>query len=383
MRKPRHDQTHQSAASPHLKEGAPIAIGTGLVALDVVVTDREGVAPRIWAGGTCGNVLAILAYLGWRTYPAATLGDDAAADHIFADLKTWNVDTRYLRRSSSRHTPVVVERIRTRNLTKPRHRWVWTCPACGAWLPGYQAVLSRDAREMATTLPVPSVFFFDRLSRGALDLAAASARAGALIAFEPSGIRDEGLFREAIALSDVVKYSHQRLGSLPDLTRHATKLVEIQTLGDEGLRYRVHGSGKRNDRWREMGAYAVQPLRDTAGAGDWCTAGLLHQLAKSGAKALTTATRNEIEEGLRFGQALAAIACRYEGARGSMYALSMHDLEAAVTQIMDGQLPECDEVDAVDTVLEDLLRTICPSCDGRQRESTESGTTDERHDRET
>src|SRR5437879_1248419 len=56
----------------------PAVLGTGLIALDVVVGPQPGAAPRCWAGGTCGNVLTILAYFGWRSYPAATLGNDVA-----------------------------------------------------------------------------------------------------------------------------------------------------------------------------------------------------------------------------------------------------------------------------------------------------------------
>jgi hypothetical protein len=43
----------------------PRAFGIGLIALDLVMgADRES-SVRSWAGGTCGNVLSILAYLGW------------------------------------------------------------------------------------------------------------------------------------------------------------------------------------------------------------------------------------------------------------------------------------------------------------------------------
>jgi len=38
---------------------------------------------------------------------------------------------------------------------------------CGAWLPGYQALLAKDARAIGQGCAVPTVFFFDRVSRGA------------------------------------------------------------------------------------------------------------------------------------------------------------------------------------------------------------------------
>jgi fructokinase len=51
---------------------APTAYGTGFVALDVVVDLKAGTEAR-FAGGTCGNVLTILAFLGWRAVPIASL----------------------------------------------------------------------------------------------------------------------------------------------------------------------------------------------------------------------------------------------------------------------------------------------------------------------
>jgi sugar/nucleoside kinase (ribokinase family) len=341
----------------------PVAIGTGLVALDIVVTDRNGIAPRCWAGGTCFNVLAILAYLGWRVYPVATLGQDAAAQRIFEDLKRFGIRTRFLGRSPTRHTPIVVERIRTRGSRAPRHRFVWTCPNCGAWLPGFQALLASRAQEITRSMPPAAVFFFDRVSRSALELARASAKHGAIVVFEPSGIRDERLFREAVGLSHIVKYSHERLGHLREASITQSPILEIETLGSQGVRYRLRNGARGRARWKEMGAYAVEDLRDTAGAGDWCTAGILHTLGAKGTKGLREATGEQIENALRFGQALAGISCRYEGARGAMYALSKKKLGASVSEILKGESPYCIDEETAEGELGEFLKSICPSCE--------------------
>ena len=350
-----------------LKKTGPVALGTGLIALDIVVTDRSGVDLRYWAGGTCGNVLTILAYLGWRTYPAVTLGEDVAAALVLEDLKRFGVNVRFLKRSTARRTPMVVERIRTRGYGAPRHRFVWTCPNCGAWLPGYQALLAIEARKITKIIPTPTVFFFDRVSRGALDLARASAGRGALIVFEPSSIRDERLFHEAVALSHIVKYSQERSGNLRETASYRSPSLEIETLGSEGLRYRVRDGLKTPSRWREMQAYPVQDLRDTAGAGDWCTAGILHALATRRATGLKELKEEEIEDALRLGQALAAVKCRYEGPRGVMYALGKEKLEAAVIDSLNGNAPSCVEEEGNDSKLGKILRAICPSCKSRDR----------------
>ena len=65
-------------------QGSPSVVGTGLVALDVLLNgDIEH--PRLYAGGTCGNVLTILAWLGWSAFPAARVGADDAGRRVSTD----------------------------------------------------------------------------------------------------------------------------------------------------------------------------------------------------------------------------------------------------------------------------------------------------------
>ena len=73
----------------------PTIIGTGLVALDVVLRRTGSSPPRFWAGGTCGNVLAILGFLDWKPVAVARLRPDSAGQRVVEDLKRWNVDMRY------------------------------------------------------------------------------------------------------------------------------------------------------------------------------------------------------------------------------------------------------------------------------------------------
>jgi len=50
----------------------PTAWGIGLIALDLIL-DGGDPKPRLSAGGTCGNVMAILSRLGWNAVPVARL----------------------------------------------------------------------------------------------------------------------------------------------------------------------------------------------------------------------------------------------------------------------------------------------------------------------
>ena len=53
---------------------APVA-GAGFVALDILLASDHDGTMRRRAGGTCGNVLAILSFLGFDSVAIARLGD--------------------------------------------------------------------------------------------------------------------------------------------------------------------------------------------------------------------------------------------------------------------------------------------------------------------
>jgi sugar/nucleoside kinase (ribokinase family) len=73
----------------------PTLVTGGFVAFDVVF-GLEHPGPRIYAGGTCGNVAATFAFLGWDASPLARLSDDAAGRVVRRDLARWGVKTQYL-----------------------------------------------------------------------------------------------------------------------------------------------------------------------------------------------------------------------------------------------------------------------------------------------
>ncbi len=344
----------------HSKNLNPV-VGSGLVSLDVVFVDGNGMEPKYRAGGTCGNVLAILAYLGWQAYPLGILGQDEAGTLLIQDIERFGVCTQFLERDDKHYTPIVVEHIRRTPKGEARHRFSWTCPNCGAQLPRYRTVPINRARIVAEKIPNPAVFFFDRISRGVLHIAETCAARGALVMFEPSSVKEAQLFQEAVGISHIVKYSHQRMGHLR-LPTYPPPLLEIETLGDAGLRYRFRG--KLTDtplRWADMQAYTVNSVIDTAGAGDWCTAGILHSLGTNGAQSFNNATEKDIKEALRFGQALAAFKCGYEGARGVMYAVSKSELEREVKRILTHEQPLISS-EGPETGFSEVLQHICPRC---------------------
>lgn len=355
---------------PANTDTTPLAVGTGLVALDIVISESRPDTPRHWAGGTCGNVLAVLRYLGWRAAPVARLRAGEAATQLLADLRRWGVSEQFISLADDGSTPVIVQRISQPPGGEPYHTFSWRCPNCGSRLPGYKPVLATDAEALGGRLDAPRVFFFDRLSRGALVLARRCADLGAAVVFEPSSVGNPALFREAWELADVVKYSHERLHELPaDLEAKNGPRLQIETLGREGLRYRSRLPEGRGRAWQRLDALPAPRVRDTAGAGDWCTAGVIHRLFPGGASAFDSATDAGVRDAIRYGQALGAWACGFEGARGGMYEAQKSQFEREVAVLLGETTGGKTARSGGPAATQNGVACLCPSCEQPERQA--------------
>lgn len=315
----------------------PRAFGTGLIALDLVMSADPETPVRSWAGGTCGNVLSILAYLGWDAYPIGRMNGDPASQRVKADMKRCGVKLDFASSAPVCHTPIIIQEIRRKRDGTPTHRFSWACPHCGQWLPGYKGITLQAVDAVSPYLAGVAVFFMDRLSRAALTLAEKASAEGALIVFEPSGKSDPKLLSEALGLAHVVKYADQRLGAVGGVMEgDAATVVEIQTLGASGLRYR-HRLGRGISAWKALPAVPAPRLLDTCGSGDWCTAGLIARAGSNGLASLRAGGVKGLEAGLRYGQSLAAWNCSFEGARGGMYAVDASMLDAQLGALLAGK----------------------------------------------
>ncbi len=320
---------------------APVCIGTGLMALDIVVNGDCKVAPRLWAGGSFGNVMIILSSFGWKAFPVARLGRDAAAEKIVTELAKFDVMLDFVQRDEKANTPIIIEQIRKGTDGTVSHRFFRICPHCGKWLPGYRAIVLKVAQSLKDDLPKAEAFYFDRAAPGTLELARTARARGALVVFEPPGVKDEKLFRRAIHLSHIVKYSNESIDDFEELASEGGPLLIVQTMGAQGIRYRLRRMYGSRDIWKMISAFGVRHLRDAAGSGDWCTAGIIHLLGRGGAARFENMAEDEVVHALKFGQALAALNCCFEGARGGMYVLSKTEFENEIGGILSRKYAEC------------------------------------------
>lgn len=314
------------------KAAVPSVVGTGLIVLDVTVSEvTPASAHAVWAGGTCGNVLAILSFFGWKSHALGRIGHDAAGTCLLRDLLDSGVDPAHLDREPG-GTPIILHRVSVDRRGHVRHSYAFECTRCDRRYPSFRPVLVSRAETLSEVAAAAAVFFFDRVSRGILDMAAAARRNEAVVVFEPSASSDERQFIEAYELSDIVKYAQDRKAKFaPWLEKAAGRRrppLEIETRGADGLAYRL----QRDRRWRTRDALPVPLFRDASGAGDWLTAGLLYAAAREGSIPEVLADATAVDAVLGVGQALAAYNCQFEGPRGAMYA---SDVEST-TQMLAG-----------------------------------------------
>ena len=303
----------------------PICIGTGLVALDVILNGSPTASPKLSAGGSCGNVLSILGYLGWNSFPIARLADDQAGVELISDLLRWNVQTNHITNDADGSTPIIIHRILKDKQGMPAHRFEFRDPDTKTWLPQFKGITKNIASEIIQEKPLPQLFYFDRMNPGTFELATYFKSKGSIIYFEPSSSKDIKQFEKFLALADIIKFSHDRIPDYRNQYTSSQCLLEIITYGQNGLVYRSKKYSKPNH-WNTMKSFTINNIQDAAGAGDWCTSGIIDKLCSAGISGLMKKTANDIELALEFGQELGALNCLFDGARGLMYYYSFDDL---------------------------------------------------------
>ena len=298
----------------------PRLLTAGYLTLDLIV--RDACTLDYWdsPGGTCGNVSVFASGLGTDVSILARVGEDQRGRSLVAGLVSAGVDTSRLERDVRVSTPGIVELIGHRGA----HRFTFECPICETRLPKAATVSKRQAEVAIDGIDRFEAFFLDRATLATVRLAEAAREAGLLVVFEPTSIPRTFWAKRVAALSDIVKVSRLRYGLMD--TWHpgrgaSTKFI-IETLGAQGARFR--GRRRRGwGSWQGLPAPSQSHIRDTAGAGDWLTAGLITSLLpKSDALAIDT-----IRASIEYGQRLSAVSLAFDGPGGALAALGMPTIE--------------------------------------------------------
>lgn len=303
-------------------------MGIGLFALDMIVSPA-GELLSSGLGGSAGNVLAIMASLGWTSAPIANLGRDVAGLRLINEFVKLNADMRHFRQSETSLTPIIYQH-QLDNSPEKTHCFSFSCPICGEKRSPKASFLSTKAADSVfLEMGKIDALYLDRATSFGVELAEKYYGSGTLIIFEPSTIGDDPeLFCRALRCAHIVKYADDRLQDLANFPTNKVA-VEICTMGRAGLRYRAPSLGED---WVHLAAMPAPWVIDTSGAGDWCTAGMLHHIFNENDNfKFENLDYNGLSRALRFGQVLSALNCMTLGARGLLKALPIKKITSTAT----------------------------------------------------
>ncbi len=217
-------------------------------------------------GNTCGNVACMLAHLGVQTFPIAHLDLSEQGLLIKSDLERYGADVRFVENSNNGGT-TLLRCTHKRDKNTGEHITSFRATSPGSRFPKRRFLRVRDeAPAFIENLDfTPDIFFFDAAEAGLRYLAGELRKRGTRIYFEPESDADKGKFLKAVEVSDIVKFSHEKVGDTSFTAQYKDKLF-IRTLGVEGLEFNLRGEG-----WMKVDSVPNDNVVDWEGAGDWTT----------------------------------------------------------------------------------------------------------------
>ena len=259
-------------------------IGTGIFNLDIIVerdypqwplprpfTDRVVLEE---VGGTCGNVMSILAWMGWDAKPIACLDHSPEGLKITEDLKRYGCDCRYVTNTPGGGTTI----LRCTHKKDRDGNHVMSVRAGspgGSRFPKRHFLRARDEAPafLAALEDTPAVFFFDDSAAGNRALAKGLKERGSLVYFEPSRVTSNADL-EAVSLSDIIKFSDENVPDVSFADAYPDK-VFIQTLGPDGVKIKEKGGA-----WYVIDGIRNDAVVDAEGAGDTFSSAFINALAE-------------------------------------------------------------------------------------------------------
>ena len=262
-------------------------------------------------GNTCGNVACILADRGVHTFPIAHLDLSEQGLKIKADLQRYGADVRFVENSASGGT-TLLRCTHKRDKTTGEHTVSFRATSPGSRFPKRRFLRVRDEAPafMENLDFTPDVFFFDAAEAGLRYLADELRQRGTLVYFEPESDADKSKFLKAVEVSDIVKFSHEKVSDTSFTARHTDKLF-IRTLGAEGLEFNLRGQG-----WVKIDPILNDNVIDCEGAGDWTTSQFIACLCEREILSITQMSVDSVRECLEVACEVASQSVSFLGSKG-------------------------------------------------------------------
>ena len=278
-------------------------------------------------GGTCGNVMCLMAYFGWHAYPIARFDDSLQGMQSKIDLERYGCDTRFVTCTPEGGTNLLTITHQLDKDGKPckkhsrRH-------APGSGFPRDKTILKNEAADFLAGLDfTPDIFFYDDAKAGLREIGQELRKHGTLVFFEPGRINDGNIRANlnCMKASDIIKFSDENVKDVSFSDELSDKLV-IQTMGSEGVRFRLHGGS-----WIKLAPVVNEHVVDTDGCGDWTSAAFIAALSKHGCLKYDALTEDIVMECLSEAQEYASRNVEYMGTKGIIAANSQERMSSKNT----------------------------------------------------
>ena len=293
-------------------------IGSGIYNLDKIIVRDYPEWPRLRpfterqvleeVGGTCGNVMCILAWMGWTAMPQASFDDTPEGQKLTADLKRYGCDCRYVSNTPDGGTTLLRCTHKKNADGSADIAFRLGSPGCSRF-PRRRFIRKRDQAPafLETLTEVPSIYFFDDPAAGHRLMARELGRRGTLVYFEPSKI-DSKADLECVEYSNIIKFSNENVPDIAFTDRFHDKLF-IQTMGAQGLRFKLG-----DEPWVSLSACPCPKVVDWEGAGDWTTSAFINCLA--GVESFQSLNADKVREFLTEAQRTASKSVAYLSSKG-------------------------------------------------------------------
>ena len=306
-------------------------LGAGLACLDII---KVGQNIKYYNGGSCGNVIAALSFLGFPSDLISRKHGDTAGQILKANLKKFGVGHIEVgKRTTS--TPRIIEQLSLTNGNYGGHDFLLKCPDCHQDLPKLKLLSQAEAKPVTQSLTNYNALYTDRVSPGIRMLRDNLNQMNAWTIYEPNSFRNTKAFFHNAQESSIVKFSSEKIpfeiaNKLLTYEKASKTILIIQTLGKNGLRFAFRKKSMKFSSWVKLPAQPITRLVDTSGAGDWCTAGTIMNLLLTHPTRPNWLKKNVVISALQYGQALSAISCSFIGGQGLIYASNKNEIISPV-----------------------------------------------------
>lgn len=291
-------------------------LGLGFSGLDIINANNDR---RFLPGGTCANVLSVLAFLGWRSVLVKAEYSDGWNSFVDRALQRIGVEVSVFK-SSKKPIPRVIQMNESTG-----HKFLTICPVC------YKNLMTLELPSSAKSLMTDKamdefdLIYYDRVSAGIKDVVQQANKMNIWTFYEPNSFRSFSQTINNMAMANIVKFSLDRIPYsaaqrlLSELSGESARTrIILCTNAEKGIFYSIKRSNGNFDKMEVVDGLQYDTIIDTSGAGDWLSAGFINTLIR-GKLTVGNISHSDLNNAICRSMPLPQLCCSSAGALGYFF----------------------------------------------------------------